>query len=342
MRRLVLFLIVLAAALGPLVRVARADDDADRVRERVEMLRRLPPEEQERLREALRRFRALPEAERRELRRRAETVGTERLRELVGHDVERLRRRHRALDRERREIVSLLGGEERFAALADVERRYVVSLAVRSFQKHVRRTLLDIAGPNEMEAFSRLPRDERKKKLEAAAAQLEENLLAAETPESRAEILALPPQEQRRRRRALLAEHRLSLVPTFVTAFERQRVRPFLLLPPEERRQAAERWTERARWFEMRSRLENEIGVSRATLRLLSELGPEDCSRVRDEYDRTGSLSAEERRVHLEEEIRRVHGRGAMGETRGGRGRQQLRQMLREERRRRREATAPR
>ncbi len=146
-------------------------------------------------------------------------------------------------------------------------------------------------------------------------------------------ILGLPPKEQKRRRRELLAEHRLSLVPSFVTAFERQRVRPFLLLPPDERRQAAERWATRARWFEVRQRLEVEVGVSRDVLELLSDLGPEDWARVRDEYDRSATMDPVERRFHLEDEIREVHGRAALdgrADRRHDRGR--LRGLMRDSR----------
>ncbi len=172
MRRLLLALLVFVAVAAPAASIARAGDDAGALRRRLEIIRKLPPEEQQRLREALARFRSLPAAEQQKLRRRAARVGPDRLRELVGRNVERLRRRNAALRREREEIVRLLGGAERFAGLSNVERRYLVSLGVRSFQKHIRRSLLDIAGPGEMNAFSRLPRTERKAKLEAAVRQL--------------------------------------------------------------------------------------------------------------------------------------------------------------------------
>jgi hypothetical protein len=348
MRRLLLALLLAVAALaGPFATPAQADQDSERIlRERIEQIRRLPREEQERLRAALQRFRSKPQAEQRRLRERADEVGKDRLSELAGRDVGRLRKRHSALDRERQEIVRLLGGEERFAAWEPVEKRYIVNLAVRSFQKHVRRTLLDIAGPNEMEAFNQLPKGERKAKMGAAVHHLEANLLAAETPESRAQILALPPHEQRRRRRELLAEHRLSLIPSFIGVFERYQVQPFLEMAPEKRRRTAQRWDQRARWFEIRHRLEREVGVSRDVLRMLSELAPEDWARVRDEYDRTAELPAAERRLRLEGEIRAIHGRSAVstdgaerprnGRARGARGRGKLRRMMRDERRRRR------
>jgi len=346
-RRLLALLVLLAAALGPLASVARADERSDAIRARIEMIRRLPPDEQARLREALQRFRSLPPEKREELRRRAERVGPDRLRELVGRDVQRLRRRHGALQRERDEIVRELGGMERFAALSQVERDYVVELAVRSFQKHIRRTLLDIAGPDQMRAFGRLPHAERKQKIEDAVRQLEESLIAAETPESRARILALPPEEQRAERLRLLAEHRLSLVPSFLMQFERLRVVPFLRLPPEQRQAAAERWASRARWFEIRRRLETDLGVSRETLRLLSQLGPEEWARVRDEYDQSEEMPALERRLHLEDVIREIHGRASLGDEsppdteRGHGGRERLRRLLRDEHRRR-HAPAPR
>ena len=334
--RLCVALTLAVAALGPFVRTAHADERADALRDRIQMIRKLPPEEQQRLRAALQRFKSLSEEQRGHVRACAERVGKERLQELVGRDVERLRKRQTALDRERTEILRLLGGRERFATLSEVERQYVAGLAVRSFQKHVRRTLLDIGGPNEMNAFSRLAREERRAKLETAVRQLEESLIQAETPESQAAIRALPPGEQRHRRHELLAEHRMSLIPSFVTAFEHQRVRPFLLLPPEKRQSAAAEWAERARWFEMRKRLEQDVGVSSEALRLLVRLGAEDWARLRDEYDRTQTMGAVERRLHLENEIRELHGRAALSSDAnrrgGGRGEWgRLRSLMRDE-----------
>ncbi len=318
---------------------AHADEGADAnadaaLRARVEMIRKLPREEQQRLRAALARFQRLSPERQSEIRSRAKRVGNARLRELVGRNVEQLRRRQSSLDAERNEMIRLLGGSTRFAALSQVQRKYLFSAGVREFQRHVRRELLDMGGPRMMEEFNRLPRDEKKQRLAVALKAVGERLLADETPQSRAAIAALPPGKQRKMRKRLLAEYRMTLIPGFVGHFEARVIRPYMRRSDAERQTIAERWAQRARWFEMRKRLDREIGVSRGALDLLSEMGSEEWARIRDVYVRTGSegLTPGERRLRLETEIRELHGRSAFRtprSTRGDRRRHEKRRLRR-------------
>jgi len=333
-----LVLAVLALCVAPLT-PAHADDDADAaMRARIELIRKLPRDEQKRLRAALGRFHKLSPERQKEIRRRAKRVGDERLQELVGRDVANLRRRRTSLDRERDEIIRLVGGRRRFQDLTPVQRKYLSSSSVREFQRHVRRQLLGIGGPRLMEEFNRLPLDEKKERLSKALKAVEERVLAEETPQSRAAILALPPRKQRKMRKQLLSEYRMRLIPGFVGGFERRVLQPFLRRPNEQRQAIAERWARRARWFEMRKRLAKDVGVSRGTIRLLDEMGPVEWARVRDVYVRSESenLTRDARRQRLETEIRELHGRSAIDEANSSRSdrrkheKRRLRRMLRE------------
>ena len=82
--------------------------------------------------------------------------------------------------------------------------------------------VLDIGGPLQMEEFNRLPRDEKKQRLQAAVRRVEERLLAEETPEAQAEFRGLSSRAQKARLRSLLADYRLSLVPSFAGHFGRR------------------------------------------------------------------------------------------------------------------------
>ena len=321
------------------VSIAHADEAADAaLRARIELIRKLPREDQQRLRAALVRFQRLSPERQKEIRSRAKRVGDVRLRELVGRNVKQLRRRQNSLDTERAEMVRLLGGSERFTALSPLQRKYLFSAGVREFQRHVRRELLDMGGPRMMEEFNRLPRDEKKQRLSRALKAVEERLLASETAQSRAAIVALPPGKQRKLRKKLLAEYRMTLIPGFVGYFEARVIGPYMRRSHAERQKIAERWAQRARWFEMRRRLDREIGVSRGTLDLLSEMRPEEWARIRDVYVRTGTegLTPGERRLRLETEIRELHGRSAFRtpqstrEDRRKHERRRLRRMLNE------------
>jgi len=316
-------------------------DEGAALRARIEMIRKLPRAEQKRLRTALARFHKLSPERQREIRGRAKRVGDARLHELVGRDVDRLRKRHNSLAAERAEIVRLLGGSRRFESLTPVERKYLSGMAVREFQRHVRRQLLDMGGPKQMEEFNRLPRDQKKARFAAALTRIEERLLSEETPQSRAAILAMSPQKQRKMRKTLLSEYRMTLIPGFVAHFDSRMLRPFMRRPAELRSEIAKRWAQRARWFEMRKRLAKELGVSRTTIRLLDDMGPEEWARVRDVYVRTESegLPREERRLRLETEIRELHGRSSVDDPNAARRDRQrkekrrLRQLMRERRR---------
>ncbi len=335
-RSLVVLCAALLLALCAGARRAHAQEGEggeDALRDRIELLRTLPADQRERLRAALRRFRELPPARREELRRTAERVGPERLRELADRDLGRLRARHEALEGERREILAQLGGAARFADLTDAERAYLASQCVRNFQKHVRRSLLNIAGPDAMEAFATLPRAEQCQRVKAAVDNVIEHELAALPEAQRAEILALPPAEQRERRLQLLANYRMGLIGSFATIFDAQVVRPFMTKSPEARAADAARWTERGRWFELLRRL-RDLGVSRSALSLLAQLGPEEWGAVHDAFVQNEALPSADRRLALEEAIRAIHGRGATDarpetDARPGRGRP-LRRLLRE------------
>jgi hypothetical protein len=330
-----LLLFVGASVVGATVGVARAQDASPSKEERVERIRRLPPEEKRRLKEALARFSALPAAERDALRKKAREVGPERLTELAGRDFPALKARHARLQREMAEVMSLLGGPERFAAMSAQEREFVRDEAVRRFQEHCRISLLAQAQIGF--DFSNVPHAERRERLRRATDAAIERMLAEKTPAEQNRVRALTGPERRRERAALLAAWRMRETVAFAKKFESNALRRFLEMPPEARREHVRRTV---RWFHLAGLLRAD-GVTDDAMRMLFQLRADDKTLVALEFEQVRALSRDERRARIEAKIRELDGARSLDPERARRPLPRLREIFQRERDRDRRGFSP-
>jgi hypothetical protein len=305
------------------VGVARAQDAAPSAEESVRRVRQLPIEEKRRLKEALERFRALAPEQREALRTKARTVGVDRLGELAGRDFDAVRRRHARLQAELEEILRLLGGPERLAALAPEERAYVRAEALRRFQAHCHQQLVErmtqsspILGP--------LSDAERRARTRRGVDAVIDRLVEEKTPEEQTRFRALPPVEQRRERARLIAEWRMRQTPLFATKFDNNVLAKFIEAPREKRREIVGR---HVRWFHLWSLLRADQ-VDRETLRMLGQLGADERAHIAMTYEEARATPAAARRARIVDRIRELYGTAA--QTPGRAPPPRLRDILRE------------
>lgn len=321
--------VLLAAFVGAtlFLGVAGAQDPSTK-EERIERIRRLPPEEKRRLKESLDRFRAMSPDQRDSLRRKAREVGSDRLGELAGRDFARLEENHAALRRELDEIMRLLGGPTRLAAFTPAEREYVRHMALRGFQEHCRIRLLETAelAP---QVYVGLPPAEkrawRRRSFDAAV----DKLLSERTIDEQARFRALAPAEQRRERAKILAEWRMRETPAFAKKFDGFRLQKLLDMSPEDRRKFVDG---HVRWLQLTTLLAGD-GADRDTLRMLHQLRADERARVALVYEQSRDLPPVDRRAKVVEKIREYYGSGAVDDGRAPRpAYPRLREILRERR----------
>lgn len=286
--------------------------------ERVEELRRLPPERLQELREALERFRSMPPERRKELRERARRIGPDRLRSLRGRNVERLRRRHERLESEVDRIVEMLGGEERFRTLGPDGLAYLRHQALRRFQSYFRaRVLQEVERTLTIEEYEELAPAERRERVGRALRALETKLFAELSEEEREELAGLSRRDRRERMSKLLLEFRARQYDAFARRFDRFFVVPLMLADAEQRETRIERWRRKADWHAVRRVLAKELRLPRSTLELVRELGPAEQARVRGFYEeRRDTTDPAALRALVDEKIRELHGRAASRRTR--------------------------
>ena len=309
---------ILLGALGAalLAAPARAQEPPAAAASRDEQIRRirqLPLEEQRRLKEALERFRALPPAEREALRRKAREVGIERLGELAGRNVEKLRARHLAVQRGLDEIMKLLDTPGRLESLSEDERAYVRAMAMRGFETHCRIRLLE--GIGRAAGFDALLPAEKKDLLAKAAEAAFQRLLDEKPADEKDRILKLPAAEQRRERVGLFAEWRLRETTRFFVKFEHFRFVPFLQMTPEKRTALLGR---RVRWFQLAALLSAD-GAGPEVLTMLRQLSADERASVSLVYEQSQDQEPAGRRARVEAKIRELYGRAALDPTRARR-----------------------
>ncbi len=309
---------VLWCAAPPAFAQESTETDLSVQRERV---RKLSPEEKRRLKAALARFESLSDDERRALRKKANELGRERLEELAsrGGNAKRLRTRHKWLESALKRVYDLLG-PERFKPLPREEQAYLAYEAKRRFQNHCRFEMLKLTGIHTPKTLEKLTPEQRKATIREALQSAADRLLS-ELPESeRTRILALPPHKQRRERHKMVQEFRDRETVKFARRFDRNFLEMYFRQPEDRRQQRVRRFTERARWFEVRRLLEKELGVPRSTVNLIKLLRADEQAELRREYEETADLGRSERRLHLEAKIHELHGRAALDSTRGSGG----------------------
>ena len=302
---------------------------------RMDLVKRMSPEQQTRLREALRRLRSLPEAERRRLREKARRVGADRLVGVAGRDVARLHRKHRDFRARREQIVRMLGGDERFRRLSEDERGYLESEATRSFHRYLRNSFLGLLTPAEMREFESLPAEERRARSRASLERIAAEVLAERTEEERAHYDALDVRARRRQMQTWMKSRRERVIIDWVPLFDRGTVTPFLALPADERAERAAKWRERRRWYDVGRMIRKSVRLDRDARRQLHSLGPESLASLRQVVESSSGQAPGERRVTIQREIRRLYTQAAMDNTlrraeRPGRGERSERQDRRE------------
>ncbi len=299
----------LALTVAPAVVVAQ-DAPTNDLERRIKLLRKKDPAARQRLRNALERFKQLDPEKKRELRRRAKKLGEERLAVLADRDVKKIKKKHAAIENEKQSIWRYIG-EERLARLTSDERRYVEAHATRRFQAYMKRKLLGLAGGGALEDFQALAPDERRTAIRAAMKTVEQNLIAEQPAQYRERLSTLPTGKRARAVRELLRDYRTREIPRFVSFFDHAWLTPFLATSTELRSREVDRWKQRKRWFEVRSVLEHEVGISTEHLRMLRGLHADELARLRDVLGTVRDLPSDERRLRIEEEIRRLDGQSA-------------------------------
>lgn len=300
----------LLAALFVVAGVSRsaalAQDAAtgDELQRRVQWLRDLPPEERAKLKAKLESFRDLPQETRDKLRRRAAKLGPERLDGLAGRDLRKVASRFASFDVEIDRVMSLLGAEQ-LAALGPDERAYLRAEALRGFQRHLQRRVLNAPSYDEWE---RLPREERRARTRLAVRHIVDSRLAKLPDEERARIRALPPKDAAAEEARIFAEYRMDETLEFARIFGRFRVERFVRLSPAERAETVRVWRERSRWPQLLRVLKEDIGIGDDVRRELASLGPGEWAKVMAEVRTTEAMPLEDRRTRIEQTIRRLAG----------------------------------
>lgn len=336
MRRLVrplayALLAAVSAVAGSFANRAVLAQDAptpEEVNRRVEWVRQLPPDERAKLKEALARFRSLPAAERDGLRKKAAKVGPERLEGLAGRDLAALKHSRSGMVAETDAILEAIG-RERLSVLADDERAYVRSEAMRGFQRHVQRRLLNLTTYDELE---KMPAAEKKARIQDALRRIVEDRLSRLPDDERARLQALAPQEKAAVRVQMFTEYRMDETRDFAKVFDRFRVQPFLQMPAEKRAERVRKWREQARWFAVVRTLKDEVGIGDEARRALASLGPSDWARVNLEVGLSEQDPPTDRRLRLETLIQRLAGERALDPARRGPAVNPLLRSLRERR----------
>jgi hypothetical protein len=311
--RLLRFLAAALVGATLFVGVASAQDPPTK-EEQIQRIRRLSPEEKRRLKAALDRFRAMTPEQRETLRKKAHEVGAERLGELAGRDFEQLQEKHAGLTREMDEVMKLLGGPERVASLTNDERAYVRMMALRGFQEHCKRRMLETAGL-EPSAFNGLPAAEKREWKRKAYDAAVDKLVAEQTLDAQARFRGMTPVEQKRERAKLFAEWRMRETPAFVRQFDNFRLQKLLNMSPAER---AKTIGNHVHWLQLTSLLASD-GADRDTLKMLHALRADERARVALVYEQSRDLPPVDRRAKVVEKVRELYGAGTFDESRAQR-----------------------
>lgn len=311
MRRLFPAILFSVAALFALSVGTLAQDGGPSLDQRREAIRRLPQDERERLKAALQRFRSLSPEKQAELRAKAERIGAERLQNLAGRDVSKLRDSHDKFRAELDRIFEALG-EDRLAGLSPEERTFMRAEALRGFQRHIKRRVMGFASIEMMERdWEALSPVERKERMESGWRKIEEGALAQMPAAESDRIRALKGPERREARERIFHEFRLAEALEFSKQFDGQRLRPFKAWGPGQREKALSRWKATQLWYDAAKRLTDEVGVDAATIERMAPLPASDWARINFEIRITDDMPADRRRVHLTEFVNRLAGQRA-------------------------------
>ena len=260
------------------------------------------------LKKRLHYFRSLPEAERKRLRAKAKKLGEDRLRALEGHKIKKLIKSHRRMRGERNYLFDTLRLRERLAHLSPDERAFAEHQAMRGFHAFVRVKVLSPDGqPFDVQALKGMPRHEQKARMQRAMEKLVDRLVAELPEEKREAFEAMDPPERKLERMTLLGGFKRGWVNPYAIEFERTFLKSFLAASPAERAKRVEPFKAGARWYEMRRRVDRDLGIGRDVAVLTKRFGVHEWSQVRERFEQMKDADPMARRLEVEQLIRELH-----------------------------------